>query len=68
MTIPNAQFSYNLLVLHVYEHRQTILQWPASVPGNISTHAQMISRDNQAIPLGDSQDSTLYSLKTKLQG
>lgn len=66
MTIPNAQFSYNLLVLHLYEHRQTILQWPASVPENISTHFQMISRDNQAIQLGDSQDNTSCSLE--LQG
>lgn len=66
MTIPNAQYSYNHLVLHVYEHRQTILQWPASVPGNISKHAQLMSRDKQAIQLGDSQDSSLCS--PKLQG
>lgn len=66
MTIPNVQFSYKHRVLHIYEHRQTILQWPASVSGNISTHAQLISGDNQAIWLGGSQDSTLCSLK--LQG
>ena len=63
MTIPSTQFAYNHPVLHVYEHRQIILQWPASVPGNIPNHAQLISRDNQAVQPGDSQDSTLSSPK-----
>lgn len=40
-----------------------ILQWPASVPGNIPNHAQLISRDNQVVQLGDSQYSTLSSPK-----
>ena len=61
MLTPHTQPACSPPVLHVYEHRQTILQWPASVPRNIPNHAQLISRDKQAAQPGDSQDSTLSS-------
>lgn len=67
ITIPSAQFPYNHLVVHVYEHRQTILQWPSSVPGNISKHAQLISTDKQATQLGDTRTEVLQSQAARIK-
>lgn len=61
MIIPGIQFSYNHPALYIYEHRQSILQWSASVPGNIPKaliHVQSTSRDNQVVLSWDSTSSS----------